>query len=70
MIDDLELAQRERAATTLDLPLAEIIRNARRYLALLENEVCIMRAANPDFDADGYLARHNAAADRLLEGGE
>lgn len=59
----------EFCAVEAQLTLAEIIRNARRYLALRENEVIIMQAADPDFDAEGYRARYDAAADRLLEGG-
>ena len=71
MIDDKELAELESfMRDTGVMDISEIIRNARRYLALRENEVIIMQAADPDFDAEGYRARYDAAADRLLEGGE
>ena len=70
MIDDKELAELESfMRDTGVMDISEIIRNARRYLALRENEVIIMQAADPDFDAEGYRARYDAAADRLLEGG-
>ena len=70
MIDDKMLAEWEQSAATLGITDAvSVIRNARRYLALRENEVIIMQAADPDFDAEGYRARYDAAADRLLEGG-
>ncbi len=71
MIDDKELAELESfMRDTGVMDISEIIRNARRYLALRENEVIIMQAADPDFDAEGYRARYDAAADRLLEGGK
>lgn len=50
--------------------LIEIIRNARRYLALRENKIAILQASDIGFDADTYRSKHDAAADRLLEGGE
>lgn len=69
MIDDKELAELESfMRDTGVMDISEIIRNARRYLALRENEVIIMQAADPDFDAEGYRARYDTAADRLLEG--
>lgn len=49
---------------------AETERNARRYLALRENEIAILQAVDNGFDADAYRAEHDAAADRLLEGGK
>jgi len=64
------MAEKHSGGTECFLKEAEIIRNARRYLALRENEIIIMQAADLDFNPEGYRARYDAAADRLLEGGE
>lgn len=71
MIDDKTLAQWEQSAQVLGITDGqEIIRNARRYLALRENKIAILQVADIGFDADTYRSKHDAAADRLLEGGE
>ena len=72
MIDSETLYQWELDALDSDDPveLLEIIRHARRYLALRENEISIMQLAAQDFDHSAFRIEYDAAADRLLEGGE
>lgn len=80
MIDDKDLAEDEREQRTLADHYAnypdmvgmfkkriEIIRLARRYLALREHGVLMGMPHNLKLVSDGDL---DAAADRLLEGGE
>ena len=75
MIDNKALSDKEKWWSALadfhSIPEyateAEIIRNARRYLALRENEIAILTAAINGFDADTYRAEYDAVADRLLE---
>jgi len=70
MIDDKELEHRQIMASIFGPhDEVEIIRNARRYLALRENEIAILQSADNEFDADAYRAEHDAVADRLLENG-
>ena len=83
MIDEKTLAEDEREQKMLADHYANkpemvvmfkkriaVIRNARRYLALRENEIAILQAVDNGFDADAYRAEHDAAADHLLEGGK
>ena len=71
MVDDLDLAIHEKLSViTGNDTQAEIIRLARRYLALRENKIAILQAADIGFCAEAYRAAHDAAADRLLEGGK
>jgi len=67
MIDDKTLAEYE--ARSLELGCtgnAEILRLARRYLALRESGVYLDASYEYAFNGDDL----DAAADRLLEGGE
>lgn len=68
MIDDKTILQWELDAEEAGLNQhAEIIRNARRYLALREHGVLLGMPHNLKLVSDGDL---DAVADRLLEGGE
>lgn len=65
MIDEKTILQWELDAEEAGLKQhAEIIRLARRYLALREDAVANV------VEADEYRDSFDAAADRLLEGGE
>ena len=74
MIDDKALSDKEKWWSALadfhSIPEyateAEIIRNARRYLALRESGVYLDASYEYAFNGDDL----DAAADRLLEGGE
>lgn len=50
--------------------LIEIIRNARRYLVLRENEAIAGAQAGEVNSISAFYAEFDAAADRLLEGGD
>ena len=65
MIDSETLYQWELDATDESAELIEIIRNARRYLALRKHGILLRKEAVV-FDVTDL----DAAADRLLEGGE
>ena len=66
MIDDKALALFESAMTTgVRTEIVEIIRNARRYLALRKVGVQV-----PGYELVKFDWSLDAAADRLLEGGE
>lgn len=65
MIDSETLYQWELDATDESAELIEIIRNARRYLALRKHGI-LLRQEAVVFDVTDL----DAAADRLLEGGE
>lgn len=64
----IELEQTKRIAISADEPaeLIEIIRNARRYLALRS----VRFAPVHECSIKASVAEYDAAADRLLEGGE
>jgi len=69
MIDSETLYQWELDAVDAGMSRhAEAFRNARRYLALRENEISIMQLAAQDFDHSAFRIEYDAAADRLLEG--
>lgn len=61
------MAEKHSGGTECFLKEAEIIRLARRYLALREHGVLMGMPHNLKLVSDGDL---DAAADRLLEGGE
>jgi hypothetical protein len=65
MIDSETLYQWELDATDESAELIEIIRNARRYLALRKVGVQV-----PGYELVKFDWSLDAAADRLLEGGE
>jgi hypothetical protein len=66
MIDDKTLALFESAMTTDDrTEIVEVIRNARRYLALRKVGVQV-----PGYEFVKFDRSLDAAADRLVEGGE
>lgn len=65
MIDSETLYQWELDATDESAELIEIIRNARRYLALRKVGVQV-----PGYDFVKFDWSLDAAADRLLESGE
>lgn len=68
MIDSAQLKRMEAENIACgDAENEWLVRNARRYLALRENEIIIIQAADLDFNPEGYRARYDAAADRLLE---
>ena len=68
MIDDKELKHRQIMASIFGPhDEVEIIRNARRYLALRKHGVLMGMPHNLKLVSDGDL---DAAADRLLEGGK
>ena len=67
MIDDVFLGDLEGYTGSLgNTNAAEIIRNARRYLALRDSGVIIQ----PQSEEWLFAGKLDAAADRLLEGGE
>lgn len=71
MIDDTFLSGLEGYTGSLgNTNAAEIIRNARRYLALRENEAISGVQAGEVNSISGFYVEFDAAADRLLEGGE
>ena len=61
------MAEKHSGGTECFLKEAEIIRHARRYLVLRKHGVLIGIPHNLKLVSDGDL---DAAADRLLEGGE
>lgn len=65
MIDSETLYQWELDATDESAELIEIIRNARRYLALRKVGVQV-----PGYELVKFDWSLDAAADRLLDGGE
>ena len=75
MIDDKELAELESfMRDTGVMDISEIIRNARRYLALRENEIATFaelakKGIHVPLTPEEHRAAYDAAADRLLEGG-
>ncbi len=68
MIDDAFLSSLENYTESIgNTHAAEIIRNARRYLALRENEAIAGAQAGEVNSISGFYAEFDAAADRLLE---
>lgn len=69
MVDDLDLAIHEKLSViTGNDTQAEIIRLARRYLALRENEAIAGAQVGEVNSISAFYAEFDAAADRLLEG--
>ena len=68
------MAEKHSGGTECFLREAEIIRNARRYLALRENEIATFaelakKGIHVPLTPEEHRAAYDAAADRLLEGG-